>query len=202
MFVAHYIPFRAIRAGHQLSDSKGASAAISTEAAIMCLKRTMLGFVGPKDVFRNPEAIFRLFTNTVDFESPFDIKLGFKGDDFAIMGNHFKLGLYEHQSAGALQGLLNIIFENRFVEMNNFDKIKGINITIYEPAYGIICDPHKRNPSTRQSADHSMLYILSTLLNKAIREPNLYDGVETTDDLWKKLILLPEDYGYEALRNE
>lgn len=30
MFVAHYIPFRAIRAGKQLSDSKGASAALST----------------------------------------------------------------------------------------------------------------------------------------------------------------------------
>ncbi len=30
MVVAHYIPFRAIRAGHQLSDSKGASAAITT----------------------------------------------------------------------------------------------------------------------------------------------------------------------------
>ena len=30
MTVAHYVPFRAIRAGKQLSDSKGASAAIST----------------------------------------------------------------------------------------------------------------------------------------------------------------------------
>ena len=30
MVIAHYIPFRAIRAGHQLSDSKGASAAISS----------------------------------------------------------------------------------------------------------------------------------------------------------------------------
>jgi 2-methylcitrate dehydratase len=30
MLVAHYIPWRAIRAGKQLSDSKGASAAITT----------------------------------------------------------------------------------------------------------------------------------------------------------------------------
>ena len=62
MFVAHYIPFRAIRAGTQLSDSKGASAAISTEAGLMCLKRAMMGFEGPADIFNNPEAIFRLFT--------------------------------------------------------------------------------------------------------------------------------------------
>jgi 2-methylcitrate dehydratase len=77
----------------------------------MCLKRAMMGFVGPKDVFRNPEAIFRLFTQTEEFESPFDIKLGLgdNSSEFAIMGNHFKLGLYEHQSAGAIHGLLNII---------------------------------------------------------------------------------------------
>lgn len=61
MFVAHYIPWRAIRAGKQLSDSKGASAAISTEAAIMCIKRAMRGFIGPKDIFSNPESIFRYF---------------------------------------------------------------------------------------------------------------------------------------------
>src|ERR1043165_744737 len=61
MVVAHYIPFRAIRAGRQLSDSKGASAAISTEAAILAMARSMNGFIGPKDIFRNPEAVFCLF---------------------------------------------------------------------------------------------------------------------------------------------
>ncbi|MEZ5163119.1 MAG: MmgE/PrpD family protein [Fimbriimonadaceae bacterium] len=62
MFVAHYIPWRAIRAGKQLSDSKGASAAISTEAAILCMKRSMAGFRGPRDIFRNPEAVFRFLS--------------------------------------------------------------------------------------------------------------------------------------------
>ena len=95
MVVAHYIPFRAIRAGKQLSDSKGASAAISTEAAILSINRSMRGFVGPKDIFRNPEAIFRLNEPTKG-DSPFDLILGFEGNDFAIMGMHFKLGLYEH----------------------------------------------------------------------------------------------------------
>lgn len=71
MFVCHYIPFRGIRAGTQLSDSKGASAAISTEAALLCLKRSMMGFQGPKDVFNNPEAIFRLFTK--EDTCPFDL---------------------------------------------------------------------------------------------------------------------------------
>ena len=61
MVVAHYIPFRAIRAGNQLSDSKGASAAISTEMAVTACIGPCAGFVGPADIFRNPEAIFCLF---------------------------------------------------------------------------------------------------------------------------------------------
>merc|ERR1740123_571334 len=38
MCVAHYVPYRAIRAGKQLSDSKGASAAVSTEAALIAIR--------------------------------------------------------------------------------------------------------------------------------------------------------------------
>merc|ERR1719204_69239 len=79
--VAHYVPFRAIRAGKQLSDSKGASAAISTEAAILSTRRAMNGFVGPRDVFRNPESIFRLFEPTTGVDRSrdhIDITLGNK----------------------------------------------------------------------------------------------------------------------------
>ena len=110
MMVAHYIPWRAIRAGKQLSDSKGASAAISTEAAIQCVHRAMAGFIGPKDIFRNPEAIFRQFEPTDSHsKSPFDIVLSKSGSDFAVMQMHFKLGLYEHQSASAIQGVIDMI---------------------------------------------------------------------------------------------
>ena len=117
MVVAHYIPWRAIRAGKQLSDSKGASAAISSEVAIMSIKRSMKGFIGPRDIFRNPEAIWRQFEPT-DGDSPFDLVLSTSGDDFAVMGMHFKLGLYEHQSAGALQGLIDLISANPSVLEN------------------------------------------------------------------------------------
>merc|ERR1719335_1202671 len=110
MTVAHYVPFRAIRAGKQLSDSKGSSAAISTEAAVLSMKRAMRGFLGPRDIFRNPEAIFRFFEPTtgaaaskdnVDITlgnkvrwgpgpSPFNLVLSHSGSDFAVCGMHFK----------------------------------------------------------------------------------------------------------------
>lgn len=152
MVVAHYIPWRAIRAGKQLSDSKGASAAISTEAAIMAVHRAMAGFIGPKDIFRNPEAIFRQFEPTDSHnKSPFDIVLSKSGSDFAVMNMHFKLGLYEHQSASAIGGLIDMISANPtdILDGGNSDNIQKIKITAYEPAYGIIGDPAKMNPTTR-----------------------------------------------------
>lgn len=199
MFVAHTIPWRAIRAGKQLSDSKGASAAISSEAAILFMKRAMRGFVGPKDIFRNPEAIFRFFEPTTSGkdrwkeqgDSPFELAFSHEGDDFAVMGMHFKLGLYEHQSAGALQGMIDLIKANPTIIADGGNGIKKITIIAYEPAFGIIGNPMKKDPKTRQSADHSMAYIVSTLLRKAIEA----GAVESAnDEIWKQLMLMPEDY--------
>lgn len=205
MVVAHYIPWRAIRAGKQLSDSKGASAALSTEVAIQCVHRAMNGFVGPKDIFRNPDALFRQFEPTGSHsESPFDIVLTYSGDDFALMGMHFKLGLYEHQSASAIDGLINLISENykEILKDGDVDNVQKIKIAIYEPAFGIIGDPAKRRPSTRQSADHSMVYIISTLLRKAFEKHAHIAEENDPEDLWKYLMLLPNDYSHKALFNE
>ena len=182
-FVAHHIPFRAIRAGHQLSDSKGASAAISTEAAIIGMKRAMNGFIGPADIFQNPQAIFRLFGK------PFDLTLGVCGNYFSVMDMHFKLGLYEHQSAGAIHALIAILKKNPVI-FEDPSKIKNIKVTIYEPAYGIICDPAKWCPKTRQSADHSLPYILATLIKKAH---------EKKAAGWRELMLEAADYDDKSL---
>ena len=207
MFVAHYIPWRAIRAGKQLSDSKGSSAAISSEVAVLSMKRAMQGFIGPKDIFRNPESMFRQFEPT-NGDSPFDLAFSHSGDDFAVMGMHFKLGLYEHQSAGALQGTLDCLLKDSTLVERLAASSRGeagigkIRIVAYEPAFGIIGDPAKRDPKTRQSADHSMVYIVSTLLRKAIEvyeaDPNALK-VSHTDELWRKLMLLPYDYSEQAV---
>ena len=219
MVVAHSIPFRAIRAGKQLSDSKGASAAISTEAAILAVKRSMMGFMGPRDIFRNPEAIFRLFEGPgqlfrktesagtgipkhregKEYASPFDLVLARTGDDFAVMGMHFKLGLYEHQSAGALQGLINIINRRpQLLDDQTGDCIRAMRVRAYEPAFGIIGDPAKRDPTTRQSADHSMLYLVCSMLRTALE---LRAAGHKGAYGWKELMLTPNDFTKDALHH-
>lgn len=113
------------------------------------MQRAMNGFIGPKDIFRNPEAIFRLFSKTDSYESPFDIYLGQSGSDFSIMGMHFKLGLYEHQSAGAIEAILKLVNKHPKILEDGLHNIDYINIVAYEPAFGIIGDIAKRSPTTR-----------------------------------------------------
>merc|ERR1711933_435230 len=216
MMVAHYIPFRAIRAGKQLSDSKGSSAGMGTEAAVLSMRRAMRGFVGPKDIFRNPEAIFRFFEPTtgtaaskdnIDINlgnkvrwgvgpAPFNLVLSHSGSDFAVCGMHFKLGLYEHQSAGALEAVIAALVNNPDLRTGGLDAIENINIVAYEPAFGIIGDPAKKDPKTRQSADHSMAFIVSRILQKVLKSGTV---PSTMDAAWMELMLSPYDYGEEAL---
>jgi len=163
-----------------------------------------MGFVGPKDIFRNPEAIFRFFKPTHSHDlSPFDLVLTNNGSDFAVMDMHFKLGLYEHQSASAIEGLLKMISQNPegVLQEGNPDNIQKIKIFAYEPAFGIIGDPAKRNPQTRQSADHSMVFIISTLLRKAFEKHEAITKEHDLDSLWKTLMLMPSDYSDSAINN-
>jgi 2-methylcitrate dehydratase len=193
LLIAHYIPYRAIRSGKQLSDSKGASAALTSEMAILSVQRAMRGFVGPADIFRNQQAIFCLSEppDSPD-ESPFDLTLTTSGDNFAILDMHFKLGIYEHQSAGAIQAIINLLEKHPQMIASGILP-SHIEVTIYEPAYSIICDPAKRDPKTRQTADHSMLFIVAAILEKAYR-------IQST--FWQDLMLLPEDYTLKNIHNK
>lgn len=58
--------------------------------------------------------------------------------------------------------------KENIIEHNNYSNIKKITVKIYEPAFHIICKDEKKNPQSRQSADHSLYYILSSVLKKAI----------------------------------
>lgn len=208
MTVSHYVPWRAIRAGEQLSDSKGASAALSTEMAIQSVHRAIAGFQGPKDIFRNPDCLFRVFEPQKTNQSPFDLHLTTTGDDFAVMGMHFKLGLYEHQSASAIHAVIELLSQHKDIlyadDSNDPANIQSVKIKSYNPALQIIGDPAKRNPTCRQSADHSMVYIVATLLRKAFERKSSLASIDEsrTEEFWKHLMLSPKDYSKNAIWND
>jgi len=97
--------------------------------------------------------------------------------------------------------LLTLIRENPQILEKSAD-IAKITIVAYEPAFGIIGDPAKRDPKTRQSADHSMVYIVSTLLRKAIEMAQSTKSTKLghcDNCYWKNLMLVPHDYAPDAI---
>ena len=174
LVVAHYVPFRAIRHGEQLSDSKGASAAISAEVAVLSMRRAMRGFVGPADIFRNPQAVFCLFEPPHETgDQPVRSGAGsrrrrFRRDGHALQAGPVRapVGRGDRRADRRCSTSIRSLLADPAA-------IERIRITIYEPAFSIIGDPHKRDPRTRQSADHSMVYIMATLLRKAIGIGNI-----------------------------
>merc|ERR1711896_128701 len=100
---------------------------------------------------------------------------------------HFKIGLYEHQSAGGIDGLVNMLVKNPEILKAGAAGLDHVNIVAYEPAFGIIGDPAKKDPKTRQSADHSMAFIVSRLLVKAFK----IGMPGTMDKAWMELMLSP-----------
>ena len=106
------------------------------------------------------------------------------------MGMHFKLGLYEHQSAGAIQGVIDLIAaEPRLLD--DPDQLLDMRIMIYEPAFSIIGDPASairrrgRAPTTRWCTSWPRCCARRTKRGSAG-----WDG----QDGWRRLMLTPADY--------
>jgi 2-methylcitrate dehydratase len=76
-----------------------------------------------------------------------------------------------------------MVYESKFPTQFSLDDIENINIVAYEPAFGIIGDPAKKTPTTRQSADHSMVYIVSTILRKAYETKDLVSRLSSFKNL-------------------
>jgi len=86
----------------------------------------------------------------------------------------------------------------------DYSSLNSIKIKAYKRAYDIIGNPAIHDPQCRQSADHSMSYIIATLLRKAFEKHEILSTEEglTREETWKHLMLLPVDYSEKAIFNE
>ncbi len=175
------------------------------------MQRAMRGFVGPADIFRNPQAIFCLFEPPAEPDaSPFDLELPTAGDDFAVMGMHFKLGLYEHQSAGAIQGLIDLLAAHPAAARRPRQAASacGSRSTSRPSASSATRTSATRArgkaPTTRWSTSSPRCCGRRTSRTARVRhgvDRSLATSAQPTDavDLWRELMLLPADYNDASL---
>lgn len=149
------IPLRQIRVGG-LSMWKGLAVAYSAMAGTFAANLARLGITGPKEVFEGKHGFFNQVTGKADLSIDNFCK---SGDKFKILEVHIKNYPSEINSQSAIEAALEVR-----KRIKKIDDIKEINVETFTTAYEIIADQSKWNPTNRETADHSLPYIVCAAL--------------------------------------
>ncbi|MFC4055475.1 MmgE/PrpD family protein [Actinomadura syzygii] len=151
--IVPHVPLRVNRTG-LLSMWKGSATASAMHSAIFAVRLARLGMTGPAEPFEGKTGVF---DQTV---GPFEAKLP-ANDDGRLVVEISHLKQFPAETHGqALLGLM-----PRVREWRSVDQIESIRIEAYWQAYHeIAMHPSKWDPTTRETADHSMPYLLAAAL--------------------------------------
>ncbi|MGC8566412.1 MAG: MmgE/PrpD family protein [Caldisphaera sp.] len=150
---------RQTRAG-ELSMWKGCAAANSSRNGLFAAILAMQGMKGPSPIFSGEFGFFRVALNGDKFDIP---KMGGEnGEPFKILETSIKYWPVEYHAMSAVDAALKI--KEKAGSLTPKD-IKKVDVKTFQVSYNIIVkDPEKWDPKTRETADHSLPYIIAVAL--------------------------------------
>ncbi len=152
------ISLRQTRAG-ELSMWKGCTASDASRNSVFASLLAMEGFTGPSPIFTGEMGFFK------QVSGEFDLNLQ-HGKVLRTMIKNFPVE-YHAMSAAEVASNLRSRIEG---------KIEKVNVETFEVAHKIIIkDPEKLRPRTRETADHSMPYIVAYTLVYGAPNPSSYE---------------------------
>lgn len=137
-----------------ISDWKAACAAYAARAGLLAAQLAQSGFTGPSDIFSGRHGFEKQVSGPLAFNrSPL-------GKSWKIMSTHTKFFPAEHHAQSAIEAAL--ILRERGLAGR---KISSITIESFKAAVEIIgSEKEKWMPTTRETADHSMPYLVIAAL--------------------------------------
>jgi 2-methylcitrate dehydratase len=150
--VVPHVPLRVTRAG-ELSMWKGAATADGARSGVWAARLARAGMTGPRDAFEGMDGVFSRVSG------PFELELPTRPDRWVISQVHTKYRPAEYNS----QALLDLAVElHRELDLAD---VESIHVDTYWLAYSEIgSEPAKWDPQTRETADHSIPYLLARAL--------------------------------------
>lgn len=113
------------------------------------------GFTGPHEIFEGPKGVFKMLTG-----GAFDPALGDKSSGYMINQTYIKYWPAEYHAQSAIDAALQLRKEIHAAKQTAAD-IASIVIESFEAAVSIIgSEPEKWRPTSRETADHSMGYMV------------------------------------------
>lgn len=189
-----HIAMRQVRAG-ELSMWKGASFANAARNAVFASLLARGGMTGPSPIFEGEMGFFK------QVSGPFQIDInsfGGMNGKFKINETYIKYFPAEYHSQSAVWAALEIR-----KEIDSLDEIESVRVQTHEAGYTILGkDPEKWRPRTKETADHSLPYIVGMALiegkiDNATYSPKKMNDEKVIDFLRK--IEVEEDKNLSAL---
>jgi 2-methylcitrate dehydratase len=163
------IPLRQTRAG-ELSMWKGCATAAAIRGGVFAAELAQLGMTGPLEPFEGKDGLWERVTG------PFEFGLPRRPDRFVLEDTSLKLHPSEYHS----QAFLDLV--PPILDRVSVEQIASIDIETYWLAYSEIgSEPAKWEPDSRETADHSLPFLLATALRdgaltlSSFEESNLHD---------------------------
>jgi 2-methylcitrate dehydratase len=165
-----HIPLRQTRAG-ELSMWKGCATAAAVRNGVFAAQLAQLGMTGPPEPFEGKDGLWERVTG------PFEFSLPYRSDGFVLEHTSVKLHPSEYHS----QAFLDLV--PAILERAGVAEIASIDIETYWLCYSEIgSEPAKWDPESRETADHSLPFILAIGLRdgslglSSFGESNLHDS--------------------------
>ena len=184
---------RETRAG-ELSMWKGAAAANAARNAVFATLLAEKGMTGPARPFEGEMGFVRQLLDGQGFDDEALSRLEANAPPRRILDTHIKFWPVEYHAQSAVDAALQLPQGL----LRDSDRIKSIEIDTFDAAYQIIAkDPEKWDPKTRETADHSLQYIVvAALLDGEVTsrtfEPERFRDPRTLDIL-KERVTVRED---------
>ncbi|MFN0117021.1 MAG: MmgE/PrpD family protein [Elusimicrobiota bacterium] len=137
----------------EISDWKASCASYAARAGLWAARLAKEGFTGPSDIFSGKHGFFHQVSGS------FELNLKSFGKRWRILDTHTKFFPAEHHAQSAIEAAVMI-----GSELRNQD-IQKIEIVCFDVAVSIIgSEKEKWIPKTRETADHSMPYLVAAAL--------------------------------------
>ncbi|HUN31239.1 MAG TPA: MmgE/PrpD family protein [Trebonia sp.] len=150
--IVPHVPLRVTRAA-ELSMWKGCATADAARNGVWAARLARRGMTGPRDAFEGEDGVFARVSG------PFELELPSRPDHWVISQVHTKYRPAEYNS----QALLDLAVEVR--EDVDLADVSSIEVQTYWLAYSEIgSEPAKWDPQTRETADHSIPFLLARAL--------------------------------------
>ena len=171
------VPTRQTRAG-ELAMWKGCATAVAAKAGLFAAQLAREGMTGPTAAFEGRHGLWEQVTG------PFELgTLGGRDTPFAIERTNFKFVATEYHAQAPIAIAL------RLRAKVSVEEIEAIDVRIYAMAHSEIgSEPAKWDPRTRETADHSLPYMLAVALRDGRVTPASFEPARYLDPSLRPLM--------------